>query len=126
MRRVILTLMLVAVLFSAARLTLGTPDVLQALNFFGGGIPTQEAGEAVMTCLAWVVILVAASGLLVGVTQIVGQAQLLRRPAARAAMLLAASLVLLVVGAVHRSMPPKSVCCGSNAADMSEAIHLAQ
>ncbi len=126
MRRVILTLALVGLLLGAARLTLGTPDVVQALTFFGGGIPTQEAGEAVMTCLAWIVIIVAASGLLVGLTQIVDQAQVLRRPAARAAMLLAASLVLLVVGTVHRSMPPTSVCCGSNAADISEAIQLAQ
>ena len=66
MRRVILTLALVGLLLGAARLTLGTPDVVQALTFFGGGIPTQEASKAVMTCLAWIVIIVAASGLLVG------------------------------------------------------------
>jgi hypothetical protein len=126
MRRVMVTFALVAFLLGAARLTLGIPDVVQALTFFGGGIPTQEAGVAVMTSLAWIVVIIAASGLLAGLTRIVDQAQLLRRPSARAAILLAASVVVLVVGAVHRSMPPTSVCCGSNAADISEAIQLAQ
>lgn len=126
MRRVMLTLGLIAFLLCAARLTLGPPDVLQALTFFAGGIPTQVAGEAATVFLAWLVIAAAVLGLLVGLTRFVDRAQLLRRPTTRATILLAASLMLLVVGAVHRSIPSARVCCGSDAMDISEAIHLAQ
>jgi uncharacterized membrane protein YidH (DUF202 family) len=126
MGRVMFTLALITFLLCAARLTLGTPDVVQALTFFAGGIPTQLAGEAVTVLLAWLVILVAVLGLLAGMTRFVDRAQLLRKPSTRATILLAASLMLLVVGAVHRSIPTASVCCGSNALDISEAVHLAQ
>lgn len=126
MRRVILTFGLIAFLMSAARLTLGPPDFVQALTFFAGGIPTEMAGESVIAFLAWLVIIAAVFGLVVGMTQFVERAQLLRRPSARAAILLTASLVLLAVGAVHRSTAPESLCCGSDAAAVSEAIHLAQ
>jgi uncharacterized membrane protein YidH (DUF202 family) len=126
MRRVIFTLGLSAFLLCAALLTLGPPNAVQAFTFFGGGIPTQVAGQAVTVLLAWLVILVAILGLLAGMTRFIDHAQLLRKPSTRATILLAASLVLLVVGAVHRSIPPPSVCCGSDATDISEAIHLAQ
>lgn len=126
MRRVILPLALGAFLLAAARLTLGAPDVAQALAFFAGGIPTQAAAESVTIVLAWLVILAAVFGLVGAAAQVVDRAQLLRSPSARAAIVLTASLVLLVVGAVHHSIPATLVCCGSDAADIREAIHLAQ
>ncbi len=126
MRRVMFVLALVAFLLCAALLTLGPPDVVQVLTFFSGGIPTQVAGEAVTVFLAWLVILIAVLGLLAGLLRFVNHAHLLRQPSTRATILLAASLMLLVVGAAHRSMPSASVCCGSDAMDISKAIHLAQ
>ena len=126
MRRVIFVLALIAFLLCAALLTLGPPDVAQVLTFFAGGIPTQVGGEAVTSLLAWFVILVAVLGLLAGLTRFVDNSQLLRKPSTRATILLAASLMLLVVSAVHRSTPSPSVCCGSDAMDISKAIHLAQ
>ncbi|HUZ71018.1 MAG TPA: hypothetical protein VMU65_15020 [Candidatus Saccharimonadales bacterium] len=126
MRRLALTLAFSAFLLGAARLTLGPPDLVQALAFFAGGIPTQVAAESVTILLAWLVIIVAVFGLVGTAAHGVDRGQLLRRPSTRAAILLTASLVLLIVGVVHRSIPPASLCCGSEAAGASEAIKLAQ
>jgi uncharacterized membrane protein YidH (DUF202 family) len=126
MRRALFSLGLIALLLGAARLTLGVPDVAQVLTFFGGGVPTQVASESVMVMLAWLLVLVTVLGLGGAATRFGRRSQLLRKSSVRAAILLAVSLVLLIVGAVHRSLPPAALCCGSNASDISQAIHLAQ
>jgi uncharacterized membrane protein YidH (DUF202 family) len=126
MRRAFLMLGLIAFLLGAAGLTLGRPHPEQALAFFGGGVPTRLAAEAVIVVLAWLVIAVAVVGLLAGTLHAVNRQRLLQKPLARATILLAASLVLVIVGVLHRSIPPAQLCCGSDPADISEAIHLAQ
>jgi uncharacterized membrane protein YidH (DUF202 family) len=126
MRRAILILALIAFLLCAARLTLGPPDLAQVVAFFAGGIPTTMGGESVTILLAWIVVVGAVLGLLGGALHMVDRGQIRRRPSARAAILLTASLALLIVGAVHHVIPAASVCCGSDAAGIREATLLAR
>jgi hypothetical protein len=127
MPRAILMLALSTAMLASTWFVLGPPDIGESITFFGGGVPTLNAGEAVMGLLAWVVILVAICAVLTSVMQGAGGS-----PGARvvapsiARIVVAAGLVLLVVSAVHRLLPSASICCGSGPAEIREAIRLAR
>jgi hypothetical protein len=121
-----LTLGLAATMLESTWLVLGAPDLGQSIMFFNSGIPTLNAGEAVMVLLAWTAILVAVFAMVVSVMHSVARSHLAQEASALARILLTAALVLLVVSAVHRLLPSASVCCGSGPAAIREAIHLAQ
>jgi hypothetical protein len=125
-RRNVVMLGLLATLLVAAWFVLRSPDVGQGLAFFTAGIPTMAAGEAVMTLLAWLVIVVAASATVVSAFRDLRKRRPNRRPYPTASILLAVGLLLLAVGAVQRALPTSSMCCGSGAVNIREAISLAR
>jgi hypothetical protein len=126
MRRVILVLAFVTVILESAWLILGPPDVGGALALFGSEVPTLIAGQAIMVLIAWTAIVVAVGALLLSMTHTIGRSRLAQPPAARASILLAAGLMLLVVSVVQHSVTLTPLCCGSGPAAIREAIHLAQ
>jgi hypothetical protein len=126
MRRVILVLAFVTVILESAWVILGPPDVGGALAFFNGGAPTLIAGQAIMVLITWAAIVVAVAALLLSVTHTIGSSRLAQQPTARAGILLAAGLMLLVVSFVQHSLTLTSLCCESGPAAIREAIHLAQ
>jgi hypothetical protein len=125
-RRNVLMLGPLVALLVAAWFVLRSPDVGQGLAFFTAGIPTMGAGEAVMSLLAWLVVAVAASAILVSAVRDFRKRRPNRRAYPTASILLAVGLLLLVVGAVQRVLPTASICCGSGAANIREAISLAR
>src|SRR5579863_3437077 len=116
---------LLVTLLVAALFILRSPDVGQGLAFFTAGIPTEFAGEAVISLFAWVVIAVAASATVMSAVRDIRTRRPNRRPHPTASMLLAVGLLLLAVGAVQRVLPTSTICCGSGAANVREAISLA-
>jgi hypothetical protein len=125
-RRAIITLALAVTMLESTWLVLGPPDIAQTITFFDNGIPTLNAGEAVMVVLAWMVIVVAVGAVLISATRSVAETRSSYLAAALARILLATGLVLFMVSAVQRLLPPASICCGSAPAQIQEAIHLAQ
>jgi cytosine/uracil/thiamine/allantoin permease len=125
-RRNVVMLGSLAALLAAAWFVLHAPDVGEGLAFFTAGIPTMAAGEAVMTLLAWLVIAVAASATVVTAVRDFRTGRSNGRPYPTASILLAVGLLLLAVGAVQRALPDSSICCGSGAANIREAISLAR
>jgi hypothetical protein len=123
---VILVIAFVTVILESAWLILGPPDLGGALSFFDSGVPTLIAGQATMVLIAWAAIVVAVAALLLTMTRAIGTSRLGQQPAARAGILLAAALMLLVVSVVQHSVTATSLCCGSGQADIREALHLAQ
>jgi hypothetical protein len=126
MRRVILVLAFVTIILESAWVILGPPDVKDAIAFFDSGIPTLVAGQAVMVLIAWLAIVAAVGGLVLSVSHTIGRSQLAQHPTARAGILLAAGLLLLVVSVVQHSLTSTSLCCESSSAAVREAIHLAE
>lgn len=126
MRRVLSTVVVVAVMLEAAWQVLGPPEIGRAISFLDGGIPTLNEGEAVTALIAWAVILVASAAALAGVMSAIGWARLLAQPSARAAMFLVAGLLLLAVSAIQRAVPTTLVCCASGPSYVREAIQLAR
>jgi hypothetical protein len=125
-RRAIVTLALATTMLESTWLVLGPPDIGESITFFDTGIPTLNAGEAVMVLLAWTVILVAVCAVLISVVHTVAGTHGAHVTSALARILLAAGLVLFVVSAVHRLLPPASICCGSGPTEIREAIDLVQ
>jgi hypothetical protein len=121
-----MTLALATTMLACTWLVLGPPDIGRSIAFFDSGIPTLNAGEAVMTVLGWTVVLVAIGAVLLSVLRTVGGTSRADLASALARILLATGLVLFVVSAVQRLLPPPSICCGSAPAEIQEAIHLAR
>jgi phosphatidylglycerophosphate synthase len=79
-----------------------------------------------MVVLAWMVIVVAVGAVLISAMRSVAEAHNSYLATALARILLATALVLFIVSAVQRLLPPASICCGSAPAEIQEAIHLAK
>ncbi|MFZ0180719.1 MAG: hypothetical protein WAL84_12740 [Candidatus Dormiibacterota bacterium] len=125
MRRATPALILIVTMLAVAWFVLRAPDVAQAYVFFTMGIPSLAAGEAVMTLLAWLVVVVAAGATFLGVFRGVRASRVRAHSTSYASLFLVVGLLLLAVGAVERELPAASMCCGSGPANMREAIQLA-
>jgi hypothetical protein len=125
-RRNVVLFGLLMTLLVAAWFVLRLPDMSEGLAFFTAGIPTMAAGEAVMALLAWLLIAVAALATVVNAVRDLKKRGSDRRPYPTASILLAVGLLLLTVGSLQRALPTSSVCCGSGAANVREAISLAR
>jgi hypothetical protein len=125
-RRNIVMLPLLATLLVAAWFVLRAPNIGAGLAFFTAGIPTMAAGEAVMALLAWLLIAIAALAAVVSAVRDTRKRRPNRRPYSTASLLLVVGLLLLAVGTVQRALPTSSMCCGSGAANVREAISLAR
>jgi hypothetical protein len=112
-------------MFAAAWIVLRPPDFSEVIVFFTSGIPSLAAGEAVMTLLAWFLVAAAVGAALVSVIRATKQAQALRHAISFGTFFLAVGLMLLAIGALQRSLPQASVCCGSGTANIREAAELA-
>lgn len=116
---------LALMMLTAGWFVLRIPDAGQAIAFFTSGTPSLLAGEALMKVVAWLAIAVATFGAVF--TMAAGKSKLpLRGNSPYVPFLLTVALVLLAVGAVQRSLPAASVCCGSGPANIREAIRLAR
>jgi hypothetical protein len=124
--RVIPTLTLVLTMLAAAWLVLRSPDAGQVIVFFNTGIPSLAAGEAVMTLLAWLVVMAAAFATVLGVLQGIRRSRTTRPPASYASLFLVVGLLLFAVGVIRHSLPSSSVCCGSGPVNIREAEDLAR
>jgi hypothetical protein len=125
-RRLLAPLVGLVALVGAGVAILGRPDLTAAWRFFSGGVPTLYEGEAVMALLGWLVVLVvAAAGVGLTVNSAAGTRPL-AQPLARATLLLAAGILLLGLALVRVSLPRYSMCCGSDAARIEEALRLVQ
>ena len=125
-RRVAPALTLALTMTAAAWFVLRAPDVGQAFIFFTAGGPSLTAGEAVMTLFAWLVVVVAASATLLSLFRGIWASRIRRHSASYASLFLAVGLLLFAVGAIERSLPSASVCCGSGSANLREAMQLAR
>ncbi len=125
MRRATPALGLIVAMLASAWFVLRAPDVAQAYVFFTAGIPSLAAGEAVMTLLAWLVVIVAASATFMGVFRGSWASRVRAHSTSYASLFLVVGLLLLAVGAVQRALPAASMCCGSGPANIREAIQLA-
>ncbi|MFI5285448.1 MAG: hypothetical protein ACHQ4F_03930 [Candidatus Dormibacteria bacterium] len=123
-RRSLPLITLVLVMLIATWLVLRPPDIGQALAFFTERIPSLGAAEAVMTVLAWLVV-VAAVCIAVLTTVKNANVRPHRSAVSLVSVFLVVGLLLLAVGAVQRALPATSLCCGSGPADIREAIRLA-
>lgn len=117
---------LVSAMVVAAWVVLRPPDPGHAVEFFATGFPSLAAGEAVMTLIAWLVVAAAACGAVLTVVMRVPRLRPGQRSGASVSILLVVGLLLLAVGAVQRALPAASVCCGSGAANVREAVELAR
>jgi len=124
-RRLIAALIMSATMLLGAWVVLRPLDFGQAITFFTAASPTLGAGEAVMVVVAWLAVAIATCGTLVSVIRDVRKPSPDRRTTAYAPLILAVGLLLLAAGAVQRSLPAASVCCGSGAANVREAVLLA-
>jgi len=125
LRRLGPALALAIAMLAAAALVLGLPDLGRSVAFLSGGIPTLDQGEAAMRLLAWLVVVVVAGATLLSVSRAVWRSRFARRPASGPALLLLVGTLLLVVGALQRTLPSAPMCCGSGAAHLGEAVQLA-
>jgi hypothetical protein len=126
MRRVMLTLALVTATLASVSLILGPPDVARSLGFFTSGTPTLGAGEALTALVAWALVVAAVSVAMIGAVRSFSRSRSAHHASAKARLLLAAGLLLLAMGAMHRLLASPTACCSSSSADVREAIHLAQ
>jgi hypothetical protein len=126
MRRVMLTLALVTAMLESVWLILGAPDVARSLAFFTAGTPTLGAGEALTALVAWALVVVAVSVVMISAIRGFGRSRAAQHASAKARLLLAAGLLLFALGAMHRLLPSPTACCGSSPAAIREAIQLAQ
>lgn len=122
--KIVPALMLAVTMLAAAWLVLRPPDPGQVLMFFGAGIPSLAAGEAVMTLLAWLVVVVAACAAILSAVWEFRRSLSLRRATSNASLFLVVGLLLLAVGAIRHSLPSASVCCGSGSVNIREAEDL--
>lgn len=125
LRRTLPATALALLLLAAAYVVLGRPDPGQAMRFLGGGIPTIEEGEAVVSLISWVVVagiaLISVGGSLRALTR----SDMLRQRSRRAALAVAAGMLLLLVAIVQRSLPASvSMCCGDEVTAAQEAQSL--
>ena len=104
---------------------LRVPNSGEVFNFFTAGIPSLAAGEAVMGLLAWIVVLVAALATFLSTFRGPSGWRMRRRSTSYASLLLVVGLLLFSIGAVQRSLPSVSMCCGSGSANLREAMQLA-
>lgn len=125
-RRAALGLVPVLAMIGAAWSVLRPPDLPQTWAFFTAGIPSMAAAEAAMTMLAWLVVSVAACLALVTIGRKLRRSRTGQTSASAASVFLAVGLMLLAVAAVRHALPGESVCCGSGAANVREAIQLAR
>lgn len=125
-RRLVLPVTLVLTMLTAAWLVLRPPDVGEVIVFFTGGVPSLVAGEAVMTSLAWLVIALTACAIALSLSRNMAGSRLLRAFNSYTSLLLVVGLLLLVISAIRHSLPAASVCCGSGAANLREALQLAR
>ena len=125
-RRLALALAIVLAMLTAASFVLRLPDLGEVIVFFTGGIPSLVAGEAVMTSLAWLVIALTACAIALSLPRNAAGSRLLRGFNSYASLLLVVGLLLLVVSAIRHALPAASVCCGSGAANLREALNLAR
>jgi hypothetical protein len=126
LRRHAVMLSLSLTMLIAAWLVLRSPDVVQVVAFFTAGIPTMDAGKAVVALLAWVVIAVAASATVWSAFADDKQRRPNRKTYPTASIVLAVGLLLFAFGALQRVVPTSSICCGSGSANIREAISLAR
>lgn len=122
-RRLAPTLAAVAVLVGAATVVLGLPDLRTAGDFLGGAYATQAAAIAVVSVIAWVLILVTAAVLLVSAAlAAMGQSTVHRHSRTRALVFAVCGLVLLAGGAYRHAAPAFTLCCGS-VQEARELVH---
>lgn len=126
MRSAASTLTLVVAMLATAWFVLRAPDVGQGFLFFTAGIPSLAAGEAVMKLLAWLVVAGAAGAIVLSVLRGIWVSQVRRHSTSYASLFLVVGLLLLAVGAIQRSLPSASMCCGSGSANLREATELAR
>jgi hypothetical protein len=126
MLKSIATLSLVAGMLAAAWFVLRSPDVGQAAVFFTAGTPSLAAGEAVMSLLGWLVVVVAACATLLSVFRGLWQSRFRQHPGSLASLCLVVGFLLLAIGAIQRALPSESVCCGSGSQNVREAMQLAR
>jgi hypothetical protein len=118
------TLLALAGLIAAAAVIAGAPDLLAAWRFFAGGVPSLYEGEAVVAVLCWLVVLGAVIAALSMTLR--GGGRRATQRSARGTLLLAAGIVLLGIALIRGALPPYTMCCGSDAAHVHEAIELVQ
>ena len=124
-RRTLPATTLALLLLAAAYFVLGRPDPGQAAQFFGGGIPTVEGGEAVVSIISWIVVGGIAVLAVAGSVRALTRSDVLRQRSRRAVLACAAGLLLLVVAVVQRSLPASvSICCGDEVTAAQEAQSL--
>ena len=116
-----------AALIITAMRVLGPPDPGLAAGFFGGGVPTLEEGEAVVSLLSWIVIVLVAVFCIGGTVRSLSKSELVQERSRRSVLVLVAGLLLLGVAFVHHELPqPSNLCCGADAAAIQEAARLAR
>lgn len=117
---------LVVPMLVAAWLVLRPPDVGQAIAFFAMGVPSLTSGEAMMSLLAWMAVVIAVSGTTISVFRRISKSNADHPPSSFAVFLLVIGLLLLTISGVQRALPSASVCCGSGSANIREAMQLAR
>jgi hypothetical protein len=125
-RSAILRLVPVIAMIAAAWFVLRAPDADQTVAFFTSGVPSLAAGEATMTIIAWLVIVGVAWLAVASALLEIGRSQRKRDSPSIIGAFLVVGVMLLVVGAVYHALAGASVCCGSGAANVREAIQLAR
>jgi hypothetical protein len=125
-RRVILRLAPMIAMIVAAWFVLRAPDADQTMAFFTSGVPSLAAGEATMTIIAWLVLAGVACLAVVSALLEIRRSRRGGGSTSVTVAFLVAGVMLLGVSAVHHSLPGASVCCGSGAANVREAIQLAR
>lgn len=124
-RRTLPATTLALLLLAAAFFVLGRPQPEQAEQFFGGGIPTVEDGEAVVSIISWIVVAAVAILSVAGSVRALTRSDVLRQRSRRAVLACAAGVLLLVVAVVQRSLPASvSICCGDEVTAAQEAQSL--
>ena len=79
-----------------------------------------------MTLLGWLVVLVVAGGALMLTLRVASGGHAAAQRSGRATMLLVAGILLLSLALIRDSLPQYSMCCGSDAARIQEALRLVQ
>jgi hypothetical protein len=124
--KIVPPLALVGTMLAAAWLILRPPDPGQVLMFFAAGVPSLAAGEAVMTLLAWLVVLVAAYAAIWSVVREFRRSPAVGRATSNASLFLVVGLLLLAVGAIRHTLPSASMCCATGSVSIREAEDLAR
>ena len=121
-RRTLPSTVLAVLLVSAAVAVLGRPNPMDAARFFSGGVPSLDEGEAVVSLISWVVVATIALLCIGGSVRALTQSDVVRQRSRRVTLIFVAGLLLLLVAAVHRSLPAHAdVCCGDPSAAARQA-----